>query len=86
MFGVPNGLIICNNGRLDEINKRIEDRNIPSQPLKPAFSMRPQLSKYNYMPIVNDSLICPSNLSSTLISCLRRRLSVTVVELLPFNL
>lgn len=56
MFGVPNGLIVCNNGRLDEINKRIEDRNTPSQPLKPAFSLRPQLSKYNYMPIVNDSL------------------------------
>lgn len=56
MFGVPNGLTICNNGRLDEINKRIENRNIPSQPLKPALSLRPQLSKYNYMPIVNDSL------------------------------
>lgn len=56
MFGVPKGISICNNGRLDEINKRIESRNIPSQPLKPAFSPRPQLSKYNYMPIVNDSL------------------------------
>ena len=56
MFGVPNGLVICNNGRLDAINKRIEERNIPSQPLKPSFSPRPQLSKYNYMPIVDDSL------------------------------
>lgn len=56
MFGVPKNLIICNNGRLDEINQRIEARNIPSQPLKPNFSFRPQLSKYNYMPIVNDSL------------------------------
>jgi len=56
MFGVPKGLIICNNGRLDEINQRIESRNVPSQPLKPAFSLRPQQSKYNFMPIVNDSL------------------------------
>lgn len=56
MFGVPKGLIVCNNGRLDAINQRIEARNIPSQPLKPAFSLRPQASKYNFMPIVNDSL------------------------------
>lgn len=56
MFGVSKSLTLCNNGRLDEINQRIESRNIPSQPLKPAFSFRPQLSKYNYMPIVNDNL------------------------------
>lgn len=57
MFGVAKNLMICNNGRLDEINHRIEQRNIPSEPLRPAFSSRPQMTKYNYMQIVNDSVV-----------------------------
>ena len=56
MFGLVNGYLLCDNGRLQQINNGILERNIPSQPLKPSFSPRPQLSKYNLMPVVNDSV------------------------------
>ena len=36
-----------------ETNKRIWDRNIPSQPLQPYLDVRPVLTKYSYFPIVD---------------------------------
>lgn len=37
----------------DSINKRIYDRNIPSQMLQPYLSVRPVMTKYSIMPIVD---------------------------------
>ena len=37
----------------DSINKRIYDRNIPSQMLQPYLSVRPVMTKYSLMPIVD---------------------------------
>ena len=37
----------------NEINKKIYDRNLPSQMLQPYLSVRPVLTKYSLMPIVD---------------------------------
>jgi hypothetical protein len=37
----------------NEINKRIYDRNLPSQFLQPYLSVRPVMTKYSFMPIVD---------------------------------
>jgi hypothetical protein len=37
----------------EETNKRIYDRNIPSQLLQPYLDVRPVLTKYSYLPIVD---------------------------------
>jgi len=44
---------ICNSQIHDETNKRIYDRNIPSQLLQPYVDVRPVLTKYSYFPIVD---------------------------------
>jgi hypothetical protein len=51
IYGVVNGVYICNNDRVDELNDRIYDRNIPSQKLQSQFDIRPVSSKYAMMPI-----------------------------------
>ena len=53
MFGVVNKLYICNQERAKQLNDRISDRNIPSASLQPQYSMRPVLSKYSIMPILD---------------------------------
>lgn len=37
--------------RTQELNTRLYERNIPSQPLQPAFSMRPAETKHTIFPI-----------------------------------
>lgn len=44
---------ICNSAIHEETNKRIYDRNIPSQLLQPYVDVRPVLTKYSYFPIVD---------------------------------
>lgn len=51
MYGVVNGVYYCNNDRVDELNDRISERNIPSQKLQSQFDIRPVSSKYAMMPI-----------------------------------
>lgn len=53
MFGVINGLYTCNHGRVDEINNRISDRNLPSTNLQPQYDIRPVPTKYGYMTILD---------------------------------
>lgn len=36
-----------------QTNTRIYDRNIPSQPLQPYLSVRPVMTKYSHLPIVD---------------------------------
>ena len=37
----------------EETNTRIYDRNIPSQMLQPYIDVRPVMTKYSYLPIVD---------------------------------
>ena len=37
----------------NQTNTRIYDRNIPSQPLQPYLDVRPVMTKYSYLPIVD---------------------------------
>ena len=46
MFGLPNGVYYCNLERTNELNNRIFNRNLPSQPLKPEISFRPEQTKF----------------------------------------
>lgn len=47
----PNN--ICVQTIHEETNKRIYDRNIPSQMLQPYIDVRPVMTKYSYLPIVD---------------------------------
>lgn len=51
MYGVVNGLYFCNSERVEELNNRIAERNIPSHQLQAQFDIRPVSSKYAFMPI-----------------------------------
>ena len=51
MYGVVEGLYFCNSERVEELNNRIADRNIPSNQLQAQFGIRPVSSKYAMMPI-----------------------------------
>ena len=53
MYGVVDGVYFCNKERLDEINNRISERNIPSTELRPEYSLRPVSTKYALLPIVD---------------------------------
>lgn len=54
MFGVVSGAYYtCNEGRVEELSRRIAARNVPSSALQPAFSMRPVSTKYAVMPILD---------------------------------
>jgi len=43
----------CASNITDSINNRINDRNIPSQMLQPYLSVRPVMTKYSIMPIID---------------------------------
>jgi hypothetical protein len=49
MFGVVDGVYICNTERTEELSRRMYERNIPSEPLKPAFSPRPEQTKFTVL-------------------------------------
>lgn len=51
MYGVVNGVYFCNTNRVEALNNRIFERNIPSSQLQAQFGMRPVSSKYAIMPI-----------------------------------
>jgi hypothetical protein len=48
-----NQKIECVQNIHNETNKRIYDRNIPSQMLQPYLDVRPVMTKYSYFPIVD---------------------------------
>ena len=51
--GIVEGAYICNQGYSEEINHRLYERNLPSAPLQPQFSMRAASTRYSIMPIVD---------------------------------
>jgi hypothetical protein len=48
-----NQVPICVSKIHEETNTRIYDRNIPSQMLQPYLDVRPVMTKYSYLPIVD---------------------------------
>lgn len=53
MFGVVEGIRYNTNDSNDELNKRLNERNVASNPLQPQFSSRPVSTKYSFLPIVD---------------------------------
>ena len=53
MYGVINGIQYCNSNRVEELNERIYDRNIPSSTLQSQYGIRPVSTKYAFMPILD---------------------------------
>jgi hypothetical protein len=51
MYGVVDGAYYNNLDRTEELSKRMYNRNIPSGPLQPNFSIRSVSTKYDMMPI-----------------------------------
>ena len=51
MNGPVNGMNTCKLDRVEELNNRISQRNIPSHKLQAQFDIRPVSSKYAIMPI-----------------------------------
>lgn len=50
---LPNKPNMVNINRLEDINERISERNLPSSFLQQQFSMRPVSTKYAMMPILD---------------------------------
>ena len=50
---VADGLYNCQQSRVDELNTRISNRNIPSNDLEPSIDFRPVMTKYSVLPIVD---------------------------------
>ena len=51
--GVIEGVYYTNLHRNQQLNKRIADRNIPSEFLEPIYSSRPVSTKYSKLPIID---------------------------------
>tara|TARA_Y100000389_G_scaffold204091_2_gene254963 strand:+ start:7099 stop:7605 length:507 start_codon:yes stop_codon:yes gene_type:complete len=54
MFGVEDNVYFCNTDKLEKMNKEIRDRNIPSKPLRPEFSLRPVPTQRTILPVVDN--------------------------------
>tara|TARA_A200000113_G_scaffold220987_1_gene232060 strand:+ start:197 stop:736 length:540 start_codon:yes stop_codon:yes gene_type:complete len=53
MYGVVNGVYYCDPTKDTELSNRIAQRNLPSRPLQPQFSIRPVSTKYSILPVVD---------------------------------
>lgn len=51
--GVIEGVYYTNLQRNQQLNERISNRNIPSEPLQPMYSGRPVSTKYSKLPIID---------------------------------
>ena len=53
IYGLPNGLLIGQQSRVDELNDRIVDRQFSDKPLAPNFDPRPVMTKYSQFPALD---------------------------------
>lgn len=53
MLGMDDNVYFCHMDRLEAINSEIRNRNIPSEPLRPEFSLRPVPTQRSILPIVD---------------------------------
>ena len=51
--GSVQGLWQGQQGRLDDLDARLFDRQFPDRPLQPNFDFRPVATKYAYLPIID---------------------------------
>ena len=51
--GAVQGLWQGQQGRLDDLDSRLFDRQFPDRPLQPNFDFRPVATKYAYLPIID---------------------------------
>ena len=49
MYGVVDGVYFCNLERVQQLSNRIYERNIPSEPLKPELTPRPESTKFTIL-------------------------------------
>ena len=59
IYGVPDGLLIGQQCRVDELNDRIVERQFPDRPLAPNFDPRPVMTRYSKFPALDR--IAPTN-------------------------
>lgn len=59
MYGVVKGVLYCNNERVDQLNNRIYDRNLPSSQLQMTFDPRPVKTRQVLFPVADCHM--PSN-------------------------
>jgi hypothetical protein len=52
-YGTPYGLISGQEGRVEELNQRLLDRNFPDIDFRPNFSPRPVMTKYTLLPVID---------------------------------
>jgi hypothetical protein len=55
--GVHRGCYYGQQDRVDELNTRIQDRQIPDRPLAPNYDPRPVPTKYSLFPVVDRRVI-----------------------------
>jgi len=53
LYGVPDGLLIGQQSRVDELNDRIVERQFSDKPLAPNFSPIPVMTKYSHFPALD---------------------------------
>tara|TARA_E500000331_G_C16994293_1_gene599166 strand:- start:119 stop:649 length:531 start_codon:yes stop_codon:yes gene_type:complete len=53
LYGVPDGLLIGQHSRVDELNDRIVERQFSDKPLAPNFSPIPTMTKYSHFPALD---------------------------------
>lgn len=53
MHGVADGITYQQNERVEDLNKRISERQFPDYPLEPNYDPRPVPTKYALFPIVD---------------------------------
>jgi len=60
---MDNKIILQNFEKNDNINQKIYERNIPSNNLQMNFSPRPVLTKYSFIPILDNRIKCNSEIN-----------------------
>ncbi len=56
VIGAVQGLWQGQQGRLDDLDARLFERQFPDHPLQPNFDFRPVATKYSYLPIIDRRL------------------------------
>lgn len=64
MYGVVDGVYYCNLERVQQLSDRMYERNIPSEPLKPELTPRPEQTKFTILgktspPLPESQQPCP---------------------------
>ena len=66
LYGVPDGLLIGQQCRVDELNDRIVERQFSDKPLAPNFSPIPVMTKYAHFPALDRKAPASVPIKSTL--------------------